>query len=187
MDRPSSPAQAWEAPAELIKRAFSNAPSNSLCTQLRQACLRLPAEHDQRFWTICRVLAPTSGATLLRAWLLHTAASEPQFLEVAANYLQQTHGEHAVALDFLRWVHENNIPALDFSWPRSRALYFKVLRHVAEERAAAAVRLKQLFGSAALNMATEQMAGHASLASFQPYCSQLTGQDLTLFGLTPDE
>ena len=93
---PDDTQEAWEAPAELIKRAFSNAPSNSLCTQLRQACLRLPAEHDQRFWTICRVLAPTSGATLLRSWLLHTMASEPQLLEVRCGHRARLHRAHAL-------------------------------------------------------------------------------------------
>ena len=79
---PDHTQEAWEAPAELIKRAYSDAPSKSLCTQLQQACLRLPAEHDQRFWTICRVLAPSSGATLIRSWLQHTMVKEPHFLEV---------------------------------------------------------------------------------------------------------
>ena len=103
--------------------------------------------------------------------------------------MQQTHGEYAVALDLLRWVHATNVPALDLSWPRSRALYSKVLLHVAEERAAAAVGLEH--SSAALDMATDQISGHSfpseQLVSFQPYCSQLTGREYVLFDITPEE
>ena len=180
---PQDSLRAWEAPAELIKRLFSSAPSATLCAHLRSACVRLPIEHDACFWVLCRCLPPAAGSALVRSWLLRHSLTDTPILERAANHVLHKHGEHAAALDFLRWAHAMRLPACRTI--RARALYFKVLRHGVEERAAASLRLERnrSSGKGVLDMSTEQPGGGTT----HSYQSRLTGKALIVVGLTQEE
>ena len=192
--QPKHPQDAWDCPAELMRRTFNDAPSLTLCNAVQTACLRLPLDFEERFWTLCRCLRAEGAQGLVRAWLLRHSPSDVPPLEVAATRLQQATGEHAAALDLMRWAEVTSIGGAGQggnSESLFRALYFKVLRHTAEERAASATRLAVLgsSSSSAIDLQTKQHVLDSSRppASFPGFPAQLTGEDLTLCNLTQTE
>ena len=185
---PDHSQEAWEAPAELIKRTFTNVPSSELCTQLHKACLRMPLGREHIFWMMCCSIAP-SGSALVRAWLLRHESIDAQQIERAACHLQHMKGEHAAALDFMRWAEAKGVLTLlrdDHFW---RALYFKILRHTAEERAASMKRRGILIRGGALDMLTDELhAEHPMrLTCFKSYRFQLTDFAAPLHNITQTE
>ena len=67
-----------------------------------------------------------SSSALYRAWLLRHQPTEIEQIETAASRVREHVGEHAAALDLLRWAEVANIcpnPAESIQW---RALHWKV-------------------------------------------------------------
>ena len=123
---------------------------------------------------------------VLRAWLLRHRPIEVGTLEVAATQLQCVTGEHAAALDLMRWAEAvklcDEAANGTANW---RMLYFKILRHTAEERAASANRLAALGASAssAIDLGTKHISEITQSrppASFSAFPAQLTGATLSL-------
>ena len=179
------PTESWETPSELMRRTFSEAPSNLLANEIQSACLRLPLDHEEKFWSLCRCQRSESSSALYRAWLLRHQPTEIEQIETAASRVREHVGEHAAALDLLRWAEVANIcpnPAESIQW---RALHWKVLRHVAEERASSPQRIAALHSgerSSAVDMATKQIHEHSRggpPTTFQGYRSPMTGEEVS--------
>ena len=132
--------EAWEMPAELMKRAFNGAPPPTLTDALQQCCLRVPHDRESFFWAMFRQVVPDVGVRLVRAWLLEHNPGEVSRMERSVQNVHQQKGEHAAALDLMRWVEGQELQCSRSDPERWRALYLKVLRHTAEERAASMKR-----------------------------------------------
>ena len=118
--RVAEPARAYRAaPARVVRRAEANA-RPSWDGEADGAPARVPSSH-----------LPVSVRLPPRS---------------AASRMQHLGGEHAAALDLLRWADAVRIgPCLERSL-HARALYLRVLRHTAEERTANAGRLQCVEG-----------------------------------------
>jgi hypothetical protein len=127
--------EAWEMPGDMMKRAFSGAPPAVLLENLQRACLRLPPTAERLFWAVFRHMQ-SEGVALVRAWLLQHDDPDVDRVERCARHLYHQKGEHATALDLLRWAEVRNLRVCQdaAAW---RALYTKILRATAEERATA--------------------------------------------------
>jgi hypothetical protein len=127
--------KAWEMPGYLMKRAFSDGVPAVLLEDLQRACLRLPPTADRLFWAVFRHMQ-SDGDALIRAWLLQHDDPDVHRLERCARTLYHRKSEHATALDLLRWAEVHNLRVCQdaAAW---RALYIKILRATAEQRATA--------------------------------------------------
>ena len=122
-------------PAELMKRAFNGASPPKLIDALEQCCLRVPNDRESFFWAVFRQVVPDVGVRLVRTWLLEHNPAEVSRMERSVQNVHQHKGEHAAALDLMRWVEGKELQCTRSDPERWRALYLKVLRHTAEERA----------------------------------------------------
>ena len=122
-------------PAELMKRSFNGSPPAALSEQIQCACLRVPVEKEQFLWSVFRNLPPDSGVQLVRAWLLQHDLEEISRMERAVTHVHTAKGEHAAALDIMRWAEVKELSVQRIDVERWKSLYFRVLRNTAEERA----------------------------------------------------
>jgi hypothetical protein len=181
--------EAWEMPAELMKRSFNGSPPMTLCDQLQNVCLRIPLHREPAFWSVFRHLLPDAGSQIVRSWLLHHNPTDVTRMERAATHLQQTKGEHAAALDLMRWCEAKGLQVQHAEHERWKNLYYRVLRHTAEERATGMKR-GGAFNTGGLDMLTpvlQQGDCPMRLSSFKFYRSQLTGLDIPLRNITQSE
>ena len=181
--------EAWEMPAELMKRAFNGAPPPTLTDALQQCCLRVPHDRESFFWAMFRQVVPDVGVRLVRAWLLEHNPGEVSRMERSVQNVHQQKGEHAAALDLMRWVEGTELQCSRSDPERWRALYLKVLRHTAEERAASMKR-GGAFSSGGLDMATPVLDATdfpLQLSQYRCYRSQLTGLEVPLRNITTSE
>ena len=181
--------EAWEMPAELMKRAFNGAPPPTLTDALQQCCLRVPHDRESFFWAMFRQVVPDVGVRLVRAWLLEHNPGEVSRMERSVQNVHQQKGEHAAALDLMRWVEGKELQCSRSDPERWRALYLKVLRHTAEERAASMKR-GGAFSSGGLDMATPVLDATdfpLQLSQYRCYRSQLTGLEVPLRNITTSE
>ena len=175
-------------PAELMKRAFNGSPPPALHEQIQCACLRVPVERENFLWTVFRNLPPETGTQLVRAWLLQHDPDEISRVERAMTHVHTTKGEHAAALDIMRWVESKELRVLRADAERWTALYYRVLRNTAEERAS--MKRGGSLASGGLDMSTSML--HADefpfqLAYYHSYHAQLTGVAVPLRNITQKE
>ena len=110
-------------------------------------------------------------------------------MERSVQNVHQQKGEHAAALDLMRWVEGKELQCSRSDPERWRALYLKVLRHTAEERAASMKR-GGAFSSGGLDMATPVLDATdfpLQLSQYRCYRSQLTGLEVPLRNITTSE
>lgn len=173
--------EAWEMPGEMMKRAFSGGPPSALLQHLQQSCMRLPPTSERLFWPVFRHMQ-SEGVALLRAWLLQHDDPDVERMERCAKYLYQQKGEHAAALDLLRWAEARNLRVCQDA-PMWRLLYFKVLRATADERAT--IKPLGALSNGGLDMSTPMLhdqGGSQALetTSFRHYRSMLTNSEIPL-------
>ena len=176
-------------PAELMKRSFNGSPPAALSEQIQCACLRVPVEREQFLWSVFRNLPPDSGVQLVRAWLLQHDLEEISRMERAVTHVHTAKGEHAAALDIMRWAEVKELSVQRIDVERWKSLYFRVLRNTAEERATSMKRSGS-FGVAALDMSTPMLEAadfSMQLTEYRFYRTQLTGLDVPLRNITQSE
>jgi hypothetical protein len=176
-------------PAELMKRSFNGSPPAALSEQIQCACLRVPVEKEQFLWSVFRNLPPDSGVTLVRAWLLQHDLEEISRMERAVTHVHTAKGEHAAALDIMRWAEVKELSVQRIDVEQWKSLYFRVLGNTAEERATS-VKRSRYFGVAALDMSTPMLEAadfSMQLAEYHYYRTQLTGLDVPLLNITQSE
>ena len=176
-------------PAELMKRSFNGSPPAALSEQIQCACLRVPVEREQFLWSVFRNLPPDSGVQLVRAWLLQHDLEEISRMERAVTHVHTAKGEHAAALDIMRWAEVKELSVQRIDVERWKSLYFRVLRNTAEERATSMKRTGS-FGVAALDMSTPMLEAadfSMQLTEYRFYRTQLTGLDVPLRNITQSE
>lgn len=176
-------------PAELMKRSFNGSPPPGLSEQIQCACLRVPLEREQFLWSVFRNLPPDAGVQLVRAWLLQHNPEEISRMERAVTHVHTAKGEHAAALDIMRWAESKDLSVQRADADRWKGLYFRVLRNTAEERASSVKRAGS-FGNSSLDMGTPQLqAGDCppQLAQYRFYRTQLTGLEVPLRNITQSE
>ncbi len=176
-------------PAELMKRSFNGSPPAALSEQIQCACLRVPVEREQFVWSVFRNLTPDAGVQLVRAWLLQHDLEEISRMERAVTHVHTAKGEHAAALDIMRWAEIKELSVQRADADRWRSLYFRVLRNTAEERASSLKRGGS-FGGGALDMSTPMLEAAdlpMQLAEYRFYRTQLTGLDAPLRNITQSE
>jgi len=176
-------------PAELMKRSFNGSPPPALSEQIQCACLRVPLEREQFLWSVFRNLPPDAGVQLVRAWLLQHNPEEISRMERAVTHVHTAKGEHAAALDIMRWAESKDLSVQRADADRWKGLYFRVLRNTAEERASS-IKRGGSFGNSALDMGTPQLqAGDCpmQLTQYRFYRTQLTGLEVPLRNITQSE
>merc|ERR1719162_730702 len=157
-----------------MKRSFNGSPPAALSEQIQCACLRVPVEREQFLWSVFRNLPPDSGVQLVRAWLLQHDLEEISRMERAVTHVHTAKGEHAAALDIMRWAEVKEL---------------SVLRNTAEERATSMKRSGS-FGIGALDMSTPMLEAadfSMQLTEYRFYRTQLTGLDVPLRNITQSE
>ena len=176
-------------PAELMKRSFNGSPPRELTEQIQCACLRVPLEREQFLWSVFRNLPPDAGVQLVRAWLLQHNPEDFFRMERAVTHVHTARGEHAAALDIMRWAESKDLSVQRSDADRWKGLYFRVLRNTAEERASS-IKRGGSFGNSALDMGTPQLqAGDCpmQLTQYRFYRTQLTGLEVPLRNITQSE
>ena len=149
----------------------------------------VPHDRESFFWAMFRQVVPDVGVRLVRAWLLEHNPGEVSRMERSVQNVHQQKGEHAAALDLMRWVEGKELQCSRSDPERWRALYLKVLRHTAEERAASMKR-GGAFSSGGLDMATPVLDATdfpLQLSQYRCYRSQLTGLEVPLRNITTSE
>ena len=170
-------------PAELMKRSFNGLPPAALCEQLLCACLRIPVEQEQFLWTVFQNLPPDMGEQLVRAWLLQHDLEDISRMERAVTHVHKAKGEHAAALDIMRWAEVKELSVQRADVERWKSLYFRVVRNTAEERSGS-------FDVAALDMSTPMLEAadcSMQLTEYRFYRTELTGIDVPLHNITQSE
>ena len=165
-------------PAELMKRSFNGSPPAALSEQIQCACLRVPVEREQFLWSVFRNLPPDSGVQLVRAWLLQHDLEEISRMERAVTHVHTAKGEHAAALDIMRWAEVKELSVQRIDVERWKGLYFRVLRNTAEELF---MQRSGSFAVAALDMSTPMLEAadfSMQLTEYRFYRTQLTGLDV---------
>ena len=89
---------------------------------------------------------------MVRAWLLQHDLEEISRMERAVTHVHTAKGEHAAALDIMRWAEVKELSVQRIDVERWKSLYFRVLRNTAEERP-----ISGSFGVAALDMSTPML------------------------------
>ena len=176
-------------PAELMKRSFNGSPPAALSEQIQCACLRVPVEKEQFLWSVFRNLPPDSGVQLVRAWLLHHDLEDISRVERAVTHVHTAKGEHAAALDIMRWAEVRELSVQRSDVERWKSLYFRMLRNTAEERASSTKRSGSL-DVAALDMSTPMLEAadcSMQLTEYHSYRTQLTRLDVPLHNITQSE
>jgi hypothetical protein len=126
---------------------------------------------------------------LVRAWLLQHDLEEISRMERAVTHVHTAKGEHAAALDIMRWAEVKELSVQRIDVERWKSLYFRVLRNTAEERATSMKRSGS-FGVAALDMSTPMLEAadfSMQLTEYRFYRTQLTGLDVPLRNITQSE
>ena len=180
-------------PAELMKRSFNGSPPAALSEQIQCAwlcaCLRVPVEREQFMWSVLRNLPPNSGVQVVRAWLLHHDLEDISRVERAVTHVHTAKGEHAAALDIMRWAEVRELSVQRSDVERWKSLYFRMLRNTAEERASSTKRSGSL-DVAALDMSTPMLEAadcSMQLTEYHSYRTQLTRLDVPLHNITQSE
>ena len=139
---------------------------------------------------------------MVRAWLLQHDLEEISRMERAVTHVHTAKGEHAAALDMMRWAEVNELSVQLTDVERWKCLYFRVVRNTAEERATSCrvAALDMSSGScrvAALDMSTPMLkAADCSigelgrllmLTEYRFYRPKLTGHDVPLHNITQSE
>ena len=121
---------------------------------------------------------PDAGAQLIRSWLEQHNTLDIDHIERCARHLHQAKGEHAAALDLLRWVELKELRVQQGLPSRWRSFYFRVLRAAAEERATTMKR-GGAFQTGGLDLSTPALHQFelypSKLTVFKHYRSSLTG------------
>ena len=130
---------------------------------------------------------------MVRAWLLQHDSEEISRMERAVTHVHTAKGEHAAALDMMRWAEVNELSVQRDDVERWKSLYFRVLRNTAEERAAEEGTAEDLSGSCcvvALDMSTPMLEAAdclMQLTEYRFYRTQLTCLDVPLHNITRSE
>ena len=110
-------------------------------------------------------------------------------MERAVTHMHTATGEHAAALDIMRWAEVKELSVQRIDVERWKSLYFRVLGNTVEERATS-VKRSRYFGVAALDMSTPMLEAadfSMQLAEYHYYRTQLTGRDVPLLNITQSE
>ena len=101
--------EAWEMPAELMKRVQRRAAADAH----RRAAAVLPPRAARPRVVLWHVPpgGPDVGVRLVRAWPLEHNPGEVSRMERSVQNVHQQKGEHAAALDLMRWVEGRNCSA----------------------------------------------------------------------------